>query len=312
MSLTAIVWVVVFCVFAAGALVAPVYGLFGYLLEYYQRPALVWWGRDLPDMRWNFVIALVAIASYLVHQNSLPQRRRVVLIPLALMLLQAVNTSVVTIWAVAPELSWRWSIAYWKLVVIFFLFSNVIRNQRVLNLLILFQIIGTAYWGFDALDARRSASRLEGVGSGDTQNSNTLAAHVLTIIPLTIVFALTKEPRWMRGLAIISLPLIVNLLVLANSRGAMLGFVAAGLAAIVLVGRGMRKHVFVGVVVAGLAVFLLADPQFIARQQTTLDAQDGSAQGRLGLWRGSLDMIADYPVGAGGRGYHFLSPRVRP
>jgi len=312
MSLTALVWVLLYGVAAVGAISSPLYGIFGYLLEYYQRPALVWWGKDLPDLRWNFLIALVATASYFLNSNSLPPRRRVVVIPLVLLLLQAINTSVVTLWAVNQKLSWEWSVACWKLVVVYVLFSGIVRSQRALNFLIVFQILGTAYWGYDALDARRAHSRLEGIGSGDTQNSNTLAAHILTIIPLTIVFAFFKEPRWMQGIAVVSLPLIINLLVLTNSRGATLGLLASGVAAFVLSRRGMRRYVLLSAAAGGLVLFLLADTQFITRQQTTVAPEDASATNRFELWKGSLGMIADYPFGAGGRGYHFLSPKYVP
>jgi O-antigen ligase len=181
-----------------------------------------------------------------------------------------------------------------------------------LELVILFQIIGAAYWGWDALDARRTNTRLEGIGSGDTLNSNLLGAHLLTIIPLTIIIALMKEPRWQRVTAIISAPFIVNLLILCNSRGATVGFVMAGLASFVLVRKGLRKRVLVGATVGGLALYLLADPQFITRQQTITDPTDASATSRLSIWAGSLRMVNDYPFGAGGRGFHILSPRYVP
>ena len=63
MSLTAIVWALLYGIALLGALVNPIFGLFGYLLEYFQRPALYWWGDDLPDLRWNFTIAVVAMAK---------------------------------------------------------------------------------------------------------------------------------------------------------------------------------------------------------------------------------------------------------
>ena len=177
----------------------------------------------------------------------------------------------------------------------------------------MFQIIGAAYWGWDALDARRVQSRLEGIGSGDTANSNLLGAHLLTILPAIVIFILMKgKPMWMRVVALVSAPFVVNLLVLTNSRGSTLGLLVAGAAAFILVRRGLRTRVALIGAAAGLALFVLADEQFIARQQTITSPSDSSAQSRLALWRGSLDMLVDYPLGAGGRGYHFLSPRDVP
>ena len=312
MSLTTIIWVVLYVLAICGAFVNPVYGLFGYLLEYFQRPSLYWWGRQLPDLRWNFTIAAIAAAAYLLRRNSLDPVQRTTLVPLALLTLQAINTSIVTLWAVNYNLSLKWSTQCWKLVVTYLLFSAIVRNKRSLDLVILFQIIGAAYWGWDALDAKRTRSRLEGIGSGDTQNSNLLAAHLLTILPLSILYALMKGPRWMRGIGIVSTPLIVNLIVLCNSRGATLGFLTAGASALLLVRTGFRRYVVLGGAVAFVALFLLADPQFIERQQSIADASDNSAVSRMALWRGGLRLVADHPLGVGGRGFHILSPYYVP
>jgi O-antigen ligase len=200
----------------------------------------------------------------------------------------------------------------WKLVVTYLLFARIVRTPRVLGLVIVFQIIGAAYWGWDALDNRRFGGRLEGLGSGDTQNANLLAAHLLTIVPLATLFVFLKQARWIRLTAVISLPLILNLIILTNSRGATLGLAASLLGALVLIRRGYRTRILVGAVASVAALLYLADPEFIARQQTIVSAEDNSAQSRVSLWRGTLPMIRDYPFGAGGRGFHFLSPRYIP
>jgi hypothetical protein len=162
------------------------------------------------------------------------------------------------------------------------------------------------------MDNKRSGSRLDGLGSGDTQNANKLAAHLLTIIPLATMFIFLKQPPWMRIVALIALPLILNLVVLANSRGATLGLAASALSALALVRRGMRKRMVIGTVIGVAALYLVADPQYLARQQTIVSAEDGSAQNRLSIWAGSGAMIWDYPFGAGGKGFHVLSPKYVP
>jgi O-antigen ligase len=308
-SLTAIVWAMLYCIAVLGAWANPIFGLFGYLLEYFQRPALYWWGEELPNLRWNFTIGAVATAAYFLRRDSLPPMQRATNVALILMLLQALNTSIVTTWAVAPQLSWNWSVQYWKLVVSFMLFSGIVRTPHMLALAIVFQLVGAAYWGWDALDQRRYGSRLEGLGSGDTQNANKLAAHLVTIVPLGTLFLFLKQSWWIRVTAAVCLPLILNLIVLANSRGATLGLAASALGAFVLVRKGLRKRIFLGAAAAVVAMVLVADPEFIMRQQTIFAADDSSAQTRLNLWAATTPMIWDYPFGAGGRGFHFLSPR---
>lgn len=312
MSITTLVWASLFCMAALGAWVNPIYGLFGYMLEYFQRPALYWWGAPLPELRYNFTIGAIATAAYLMRRDSLPPVQRTTNVALVLLLLQAINTSVVSLWAVAPDLSWGWSVQYWKLVVSYALFAGIVRTPRMLALVIVFQIVGAAWWGWDALDNRRFGSRLEGLGSGDTQSANKLAAHLLTIIPLAALFTFLKQPLWIRAAAAISLPLILNLVILANSRGATLGLFASVVSALVLVRRDVRKRMVVGAVIGVVGLYFLADPEYIERQQTIVSAEDGAAQTRLSLWAGAAPMIRDYPFGAGGRGFHVLSPRYIP
>jgi O-antigen ligase len=68
-----------------------------------------------------------------------------------------------------------------------------------------------------------------------------------------------------------------------------------------------------GIALAGsLFLLWLADPEFIQRQQTTTNAQGNSAQSRLAMWRAGWEMVKDYPLGAGGRAFHILSPRYIP
>jgi putative inorganic carbon (hco3(-)) transporter len=312
MSITPLVWLAMYTFALLRAWVDPMYGIFGYLLEYFQRPSLLWWGKQVPDLRWNFTIAAVATAAYLMRRSSMPAFRRETNVALVLLVMQAINTTIVSTWSVSPVLSWHWSGQYWKLVVCFMLFSGIVRNAKSLDLVILFQIVGAAYWGWEGIGHARSHARLEGIGSGDTKNANMLAAHLLTIVPLAVTFVVLKRPKWMRIAALVSLPLIVNLFILANSRGATLGLAASTLAAFVLVRNGLRRWVVLGALAGGLAFWYLADPEYLERQQTIVDADDNSAQTRVALWRGSANMVKDYPFGAGGRGFQALSPRYVP
>jgi O-antigen ligase len=100
--------------------------------------------------------------------------------------------------------------------------------------------------------------------------------------------------------------------ILCNSRGATVGLIAATMCAILLAGRGRRKKLIGAVILGALAVLYLADPEYIARQQTTTNATDGAATSRKAMWAGGIEMIKDYPFGGGGRTFHQLSPKYIP
>jgi putative inorganic carbon (HCO3(-)) transporter len=70
--------------------------------------------------------------------------------------------------------------------------------------------------------------------------------------------------------------------------------------------------VLVGAAVGGFALLYLADPEFVQRQQTITDPTDSSATSRVEIWAGAARMVADYPLGVGGRGFHILSPQYVP
>jgi O-antigen ligase len=175
-------------------------------------------------------------------------------------------------------------------------------------------MLGAFWWGYEAWrDPHREESRLMQVGSGDTLNDNAASAHLLTVLPFILIYLLTEKDKRLRAVALVALPFVINTIILCNSRGSMVGMLAATSASVFLIRTGRRLRL--GGVLVGMvaAFFLLADPQFIERQQTTANYQeDGSAQQRLTTWRAGWRFIQDRPFGAGGRGFHLLSPIYIP
>jgi putative inorganic carbon (hco3(-)) transporter len=315
MSFTALAWVVVYGLLACASFVNPIFGMLGYFHEYYNRPELKWWGKDLPSWRWNLIIAVVLGVTFLLRRSSLREMRLLKNPALPwLLLLQVVMLVVSTFFAVRPDLSWHWTIQWSKTALIFpFLLIGVIRSRNAFNLFAAAHMLGGFWWGWDSwLDPKRSEGRLQNVGSGDTQDDNAAACHLVTILPLTLVYLFTEKDKRLRAIALAATPFIINTIILCNSRGATLGMVGALLATMVLVRRGYRMRLgVVGVGVAAIFLFL-ADPQFIARQQTTIDPQDGSSQERLDAWVAGARIVKDFPQGTGGRGFHALSPSYLP
>ena len=155
-----------------------------YLLEYDQRPGLHWWGACLPDLRWNFIAGLVFGVTYLMRRPSAsgskspPHTGLYLPLPRARRLHSPRQRP-----ALLPNDSWTLTTHVWKPIAFYFMMAGVITTRGQLDLFLVINIVGSAWWGFDAIGARRIQSRLEGVGAYDTLNSNLLAAHLLTIIP---------------------------------------------------------------------------------------------------------------------------------
>ena len=309
-----IAWLIVYFGGLALSFLNPLFGLFTYLFEYYLRPSLHWWGEPLPDWRWNLMVSGVLCATYLMHHTNLPPLPRVSN-PAAKWLVAFVAlTFAISVIAVDPNASLASSVYLAKLVVLYALIIALVRTEWAFDLFVTLHVLGAGWWGWEAYThPKRVSGRLLNVGSGDTFGDNATASQLLVVLPFLVVYGLLCKDKRIRGLMVVAAPFIINLFILCNSRGALVGLLAAVLVAFVVVKSGHRlRFALVTVGLAG-ALLYLADPQFIERQQTTTNyEQDSSARGRLDTWRGSLDLVRDYPFGSGGLGVALLSPRYIP
>ena len=286
--------------------------MLAYLFEYYLRPSLHWWGKPLPDWRWNFIVAAVAILAFLLRRSSLREMPQVRNPALGWLVALIVSALTVNLWAVDSSTSWDLTIALMKLLALYGVMIGVVRTQQGFDALAALHIAGAGWWGWQAyLDPHRLAGRLMNVGSSDTLNDNLAAAHLLTVVPFLCVYALTAKNKWLRILSLAAAPFIVNAFILCNSRGATVGLVAALLAGLMVARSGHRLRVAVAGVSVAVMFLVLADPQFIARQQTTTNYEAEGAE-RLQSWQGALHLIETHPFGAGGGGFVYLSPIYIP
>ena len=316
MSLTALFWVVLYVSAIVGSFAMPLFGALGYLLEYYMRPELKWWGSALPSLRYNLIVSVVFGVAYVIRRSSLrpmtPAPNPALRWLMAMTVTMAFVTATV---AVDRGTSWNWAVQWFKIAVIFpLLLGSVVRTRNAFNLVAAAHMLGAFWWGWDAWQRpKRAAGRLLEIGSGDTLNDNAAAAHLLTVLPFIAVYLLAEKDKRLKAIALIAAPYVINTLILCNSRGAMVGLAVAIASTVFLIRSGHRMKV-VGAGIALVATFfLLADDTFIRRQQSTANyEEDGSAQQRLETWRGAARLVEDRPLGAGGRGFHLLSPRYIP
>jgi probable O-glycosylation ligase (exosortase A-associated) len=314
MSKTAIVWLLLYGTGAITSFVNPAYGLYAYFLDYYGHPSLRWWGKGLPDLRWSFTIALVTLVAFILNQNK-PSTEKSESHPQTKWLIMFILTALLVTPTVAVDKvkSFENTLELAKLAILYFLIINTIRTKEHFHYLILIQILGIFWWGWDAFeDPKRRDGRLESIGGPDSFSSNGAAAHLLAIMPFIGVVFLTGKP-WERALCLLAAPFVINAFVLCSSRGALLGLVVAGLCALFLTKGRFRRNILVGMTLGGILLYSMMDPQFIERQSTIQDyAEDEAATSRMELWQGGLKLIKDYPLGTGGGGFNRLSPIYAP
>lgn len=313
MSRLLAIWLLLYVGGLLLAVVHPIYPVMSYLTFYYAPPHVNWWGRYLPDLRFSLLASAGILGSLALRQSSLEPLAKDKNPALPWLLVFGLNTVVVTLWALDHVRSWAWTVTFLKLVLLYMLLPAAIRTPAQFDMFGTAHVAGATYWGYKGWDhPKRQAGRLEEVGGSDTQNDNQAAGHLLTVIPFVALYALTERRRWRQGLYAVAGAFIVNVFILCNSRGATLGLLASGLSAIVVAGKGRRLKLVGAAVIGGFVLLMLADPEFIRRQQTTANPEDNSAQSRLVTWVAGFKMVKDHPLGAGGRAFHILSPGYIP
>jgi len=107
-------------------------------------------------------------------------------------------------------------------------------------------------------------------------------------------------------------PFVVNTIVLCNSRGALMGLAAGGIAAIFLSRGGVKLKTILGCILGVGLLLYLADERFLTRQQTILHVEDSSAISRTEFWGAALRLIGDYPLGLGGNAFESMVNQYLP
>jgi probable O-glycosylation ligase (exosortase A-associated) len=134
----------------------------------------------------------------------------------------------------------------------------------------------------------------EGFGGMD---NNCFGATLATVLGPAIALMMSSRGWTARALAGISAALILHTALLTFSRGTMVGLLAVGLVAFVLMPK-RPKHLGALVVTVAIALYFTG-PQLWDRYASTFAAaeeRDGSAESRLELWQDCIHVIKEHPV----------------
>ena len=312
-----IVYLILYFAGLASALRYPIWGVMTYFLAYYFNPIARWWRADVPALRWSFIISMVLIATVLINKRSLRNKGALFTPVNFFCILLILNMLFVYPISVSFDQNTYYFDQYLKMYVFAVLLVMVVDRKKHLQYYIMAHVLGSFYWGYLAWSSpKRQGGRLYGMGGPDSLDDNSMAAHLLMVLPLLCFFILQGK-RWQKLLGGASMLFVVNTIVLCNSRGAILGLGVMALMTFFIM-KGWKQRLKGLLVVAmgiGLLLFL-ADPQFIERQirpaQSGEYASDSSAQGRRNTWEAAWRLMKDRPLGVGGGGFELLSPIYIP
>ena len=293
-----------------------VWGLYFYTVLYFINPQVRWW-HTISDIRYQFIIALVFLVSYAIRFNrysipflKIPQTKWLVAFYISMIIL--------SFYALWPERHDAMLIQMSKNFIFLCIAFITIDTYKKFERLTWAYLIGCVYIAYYATftAVRDGFGRMENIGVVDGANANTTAAAMIVAVPFLISYLLMGK-LWQKIVSGGSLALIVNSLILMNSRGAFLGIACGFLYYIISLFRfrifsKLNKLYVVGVLIVALSGALyLTDDVFWSRMDTLKEVEVGQGGAtRILFWLKSIDVAKEYPLGTGVSGFEFLSPQI--
>ena len=293
----------------------PIYGLYFYLATTFVFPPGRWWGYLFGGTRWALLAAAVTVLAILLHRNKLLAKPVWIgSVPAVVISLYAGWMWMQTPWALDLPVHLEGSSRFAKYLLAFWFVYRIADSRERVRDLLFAHVLGCALLGIMAYTTGRQDGRLDGVGGPGIDDSNTLGMYFATGAMVGFGLVLTQV-GWRRWLSLACLAIILEGLVLTNTRGAFLGLVA-GVLTLALFKSKSHQRVFWSLTLLGLLGFsAIMDKSFIDRMWTSRDVTskseyaDSSARSRVVIAEAQLLMFLDHPMGTGHRGTAALSPR---
>lgn len=197
-----------------------------------------------------------------------------------------------------------------KMIVIFVVIVNVVRTESRLKLLLLLVMAVSVYLSVNAIyDYQRGFfqmgnietydARITGRIKGLFENSNDLAMHLVTMIPIAVALGLSKTGPFRKLVFGGAAALMVGAVVVSFSRGGFLGLIAAVFVLARRLGRKSKGTTTVALVFAAILFVALAPGAYSSRLATifnsSADLTTSSTQ-RTEVLKRSVWVALRYPL----------------
>ena len=292
----------------------PIYALYLYLGTIFVFPPARWWGPMLGDLRWALLAAAITALAVVVRRDKLvPKPAWFLSVPAVVMAMYAAWLWIQLAWALDTELHLEASIQFVKYIIAFWFIYRIADTKEHVRDVLFAHMLGCALLGLFAYSQGRLGDRLDGVGGPGMDDANTLGMYFATGA-LTALGLLLTQSGWRRWASLAAGAVIMNGLVLTNTRGAFLGLVGGAAVFMLFKGRAHRRLFWGVALVSLLGLAAIADQKFVERmlsiKESTVNNEevDQSARSRLFVISAQWEMFLDHPMGAGHRGTAVLSP----
>ncbi len=310
MSVTAIAYLLIYF---GGLLVAlfgrPMIGLYTYLFAFYMYAPGRWWGEALPDLRWSLMAALVAFFALVISKK---EKGWVVTTEVKLFIAYVVWVWIQSGWALSAGAHADYTVKVTKFLVLMFLIQNTIKDEKGLLGFIVVNLLGCAYFGWLGY-TQHQHGRFETVGTPGLDDGNLLSMHM---VPMLICgsYILLSNIGKIKFLAIPPVVLVLNAVMLTQSRGGLAGLASAAVMSLYFIPTHARKTFITYATLAALGGLSLMGPELLDRVSQVTESEeieevDQSAYSRIVIIEGQWKMFQSNPIlGSGHRGTLMLSP----
>jgi O-antigen ligase len=270
-----------------------------------------------------FYVGIVTLAVYfisqLVMEGNLTARPREVNMVLLLGVAGLLSIPL----AIDPSEAWTTFVDFLiKTILIFIVLVNVVRTELRMKMLFWLVLAVSIYLSVNVIrdyqlgiftigDAEQNTQRVGGAIKGLFDNSNDLALHLVTMIPIAFVLAFENKNPLRRILCWGTTLLMIAAVIITFSRG---GFIALIVMSLVLVRKlGRRnKSTAMAALVLGVVFFLAVAPaSYSGRLSTIFDSASdltGSSSQRTAVLKRSIWVALRYPLfGVGLGNFHHKS-----
>lgn len=200
-----------------------------------------------------------------------------------------------------------------KIVIIYFLLTNLVTNERRLKVTIWILILCTTYLAAQgvllsmgiAIGGIDFSQGVRVKSTGIFGDPNDLAMTLIIGIPFIFYFFFFERFALKRIILIAFGGLILYCILLTGSRGGMIG-----LSVVMLLLLRSKAGPFLGAAftIAGLAMLLALAPSYTLERINTVSIHEGSGASRIDLWYSGWQMFLSNPVlGVGMRNYDDLT-----
>ena len=297
----------------------PMIGIIGYIATYNVNPVSQWWGTTLVGwgIRYSLFLAVATGLGIMFHRSKLKFNKLFESQEILLMIfLGIIWLSILFGFGFNQAESNAAKMA--KATIVLLMASHIITDLRRYEIMIWTLILTGLFLGYECYTAPSDlffGARIDhGVGGSDFSEGNFLGAHFGMLLPMIGIMFL-KGGWKSKVLCLVAGVFVVNGIALCRSRGIFLSIAAGIFAAVIFSMPGRRRKICAGVCVGLVGAVLLTDPGFWTRmKKINIDTSemDFSSQGRVLVWKSSLSMALDHPLGVGEGNFKAYVGRYNP